>query len=275
METKTKKLIEDGKQIKLIPDFLKTYFNADDIRDVPLSWKESKRFKRLFFLTSFHSESKVFSNVRSIYSYLGMEVPEYIKNTYSNPSYLIEKNELLDKESFLKSNQFGSSILFKDRDSGLKFLDKLNAWLEREYRELEDKIRVNILISGEKEEEYLSDNVIVTSKNLLGHFNRELNINYFFRTLEIVSVSKQSSYAIEAYVRFHTEVCGQCHICGRGLDDDFSRKVGIGPVCCRTKLNIKKIDNILEVSNKIKKFAEDIGTIGPILIPKSQIKKLR
>lgn len=99
------------------------------------------------------------------------------------------------------------------------------------------------------------------------------NLQYFFRNLEVTTVHNETPKAYQVSVKFVSRIVTSCHICGRELDTDVSRATGIGPVCA-DKLGIAR--PTLETAHKtleaIDVLCKNLGTIGPIWLPKSQIK---
>lgn len=267
-------------ETKIVPEFIKTFYSEKDLISPLFLFNKQSEYKFGFRLRT-ESGYSVFTKIlNNIKYYLGIYDPAYLsetRNTFLDPLKYLESMGLLKFEYKTSRSKFEHLLLFKDKESGLDFIDRLNPVLSREYDSIEDKIRLNILIGGENEKDYAESNVFLASKYLLKHLNEQFKINYFFRTLEIVKITKQSADAIEAHVRFYTDICGQCHLCGRALDDEFSRAVGIGPTCCKNKLGIKRtsIADVLEASNAIKEIAKKIGVVGPIIIPKSQILKFK
>lgn len=108
---------------------------------------------------------------------------------------------------------------------------------------------------------------------LARRLGRELNMEVFFRNLEVMEVCRETSKAYEVKVKFVSTIVTSCHVCGRELDTDVSRAVGIGPVCA-DKLGIPRptLENAHETLKLIDAKCSEIGTLGPFWIPKSQIK---
>jgi len=264
--------------IKVIPTYFRTLFNEDNIKPVPEHWRRPKGYNFRVGLSTSYSNFLA-AAVENIAKYCGISARQIesplIKE--NDPMELINKNNLLEVDHKVMKSEYGTSILFQEQDSAMAFIKKLNNFLDREYDEIEDQIKVKLLLSSQNIQEYEKHNVIFTSRYLAEHFISSFDAKYFFRTLEIVKIEKEGFLGIEAYVKFYTEVCGQCLLCGRPLEDEFSKKTGIGPVCAKKKLGIKRtsVEDVEIARKKILEVAEKVGTIGPIFIPKNQIKKIK
>jgi hypothetical protein len=98
------------------------------------------------------------------------------------------------------------------------------------------------------------------------------NMRYFFRNLEVVESHKETKNAISVTVKFLSEVATCCHVCGRPLDTEISRACGIGPVCCENiGLSRPTLENAQQILKEIESKVNEIGSVGPLWIPKSQI----
>lgn len=168
-----------------------------------------------------------------------------------------------------------SGVEFDKKEDALRFIAELNKALVNEYNELEDQLRVRLFLNGSNIDKVYSESgdVIVETKHLSSYFSGEFKVKYFFRTLKIVEVLDESAVALNLRVKIHTEVSGNCHLCGKTLTDEFSQKTGIGPVCAKKYLGIKN-GSTEDTVKKIKEIAQSYGEIGPVVIPKSQIRKL-
>jgi len=93
-----------------------------------------------------------------------------------------------------------------------------------------------------------------------------------FRNFEVVEMLRESAKAIQVRVRMASKIASSCHLCGQPLDTEISRASGVGPVCAE-KLGFKrpKLADAADILAKLDKMAQDIGVIGPVWIPKSQI----
>ncbi len=101
----------------------------------------------------------------------------------------------------------------------------------------------------------------------------DLRMDFFFRDLEVVTVQNETLKAYHVTVKFVSQVVTNCHICGRDLDTEISRATGIGPVCA-DRLGIARptLANANDTLKAIDELCSKIGSVGPIWIPKSQIK---
>lgn len=101
----------------------------------------------------------------------------------------------------------------------------------------------------------------------------ELNLKTFFRNLEVIEVIRETNKAIQVKVRFVSQIVTNCHICGRALDHDISRATGIGPICA-VKIGLPRptMATAQDTLKAIDELCATIGSIGPIWVPKSQIK---
>ncbi len=99
------------------------------------------------------------------------------------------------------------------------------------------------------------------------------NMPFFFRNLIVEEVLNETNRAVEVKVRFDSKIATCCHLCGRGLDHEVSKATGIGPVCAKKYLKVKRptLQNSKEIIAKIEEEAKNAGVIGPLWIPKSQI----
>lgn len=101
----------------------------------------------------------------------------------------------------------------------------------------------------------------------------DLNMDYFFRNLEIVDVANETAKAYQVTVKFVSKVVTSCHVCGRDLDTEVSKACGIGPVCAdRLGLPRPTLERAEETLKALEALCGQLGTIGPIWLPKSQIK---
>jgi hypothetical protein len=96
---------------------------------------------------------------------------------------------------------------------------------------------------------------------------------YFFRNLEVVEIKNETAKAYQLTVKFVSKIVTSCHICGKDLDTDISRATGIGPVCA-DRLGIRRptLETAHETLQAIDALCRNLGIIGPLWIPKSQIK---
>lgn len=101
----------------------------------------------------------------------------------------------------------------------------------------------------------------------------DLNMQYFFRNLEIVEIKNETAKAYQVQVKFVSKIVTSCHICGKELDTDVSRATGIGPTCAK-RLGIPRptLATANDTLALIDGLCQSLGVVGPIWIPKSQIK---
>lgn len=278
-------MITEMKEFSLIPDFFKTKLSEDSIIEkkdensgtavyfVPFSVKDGKyTYNNLF--------NKVYQNICwyfNSYSELKNKVKGY-------PSALdfLKKFDLPRAKKFSYSKETGyygkeyiSGVNFLSKDDANTFVNDLNLALSHDYKDLEAQLKVSLFLSNSNIDRLTSkpEDVIVGTKHLSSYFSGEFKSKYFFRTMKIVEVLNESPLALELKVRIHTEISGQCHICGKSLTDSFSQVTGIGPVCAKKYLNVKN-GSVEETIRKIKEIAESYGVIGPVVVPKSQIRKI-
>lgn len=116
------------------------------------------------------------------------------------------------------------------------------------------------------------DNITISAK-MARLKAEELKLDAFFRNLEVIKVEGETAKAIQVVVKFKSDIATSCHICGRGLDCDVSRATGIGPVCAKklgfVRPTLKDAPKMLEA---IDKYAERVGEIGPIWLPKYSLR---
>ncbi len=101
----------------------------------------------------------------------------------------------------------------------------------------------------------------------------DLGLAFFFRNLEVVEVLNETFKAYQVKVKFVAQIVTSCHICGRDLDTEISRATGIGPVCA-DKMGLPRptLATANETLKAIDALCQGIGAVGPIWVPKSQIK---
>jgi hypothetical protein len=103
----------------------------------------------------------------------------------------------------------------------------------------------------------------------------DLGREFFFRNLEVTTVHNETAKAFQVSVKFVAQIVTSCHVCGRDLDTDVSRATGIGPVCA-DKIGLPRptLVTAQETLASIDALCNQIGAVGPIWIPKSQIKSM-
>jgi hypothetical protein len=265
------------KEFNVIPSYFKVLFTTEDIKSIKHEWKKPKGYHLGIYFSNSYSNC-LHSIIKDMAKYFNLKNKE-IKSTLTNFDKVedfLNHHKLLTNDTFFYQTEYGTtSVLFKEKNVANSFVKKLNQVLESEYTELEDQIKVRLLLSSVDVRDYEKSNIIFTSRDLAEHFITTFGVKYFFRTLEIVDILKEGVLGMEAKVKFYTEVCGQCHLCGKPLTDEYSQQSGIGPVCAKKKLGIQRTntDNIEETIQRIKEVAEEMGIVT-VFIPKNQIKKI-
>lgn len=110
---------------------------------------------------------------------------------------------------------------------------------------------------------------------LAKNFKEELNMPFFFRNLEVAQVLDETAKSYVIKVQFVSKVTVSCHVCGRDLHNDISKVCGIGPHCAK-KIGLK-VPTLASAQNtlaEIEAIRIKIGVVGPIRVPKSQIKRV-
>jgi len=108
--------------------------------------------------------------------------------------------------------------------------------------------------------------VIEVSNWMAKKLAEKLSIRYIFRNLTIAEFTAETDKAIAARIEFYHKPAVNCHICGRFLDNPESRALGIGPICAE-KIGVSNYRDSLSF---IKEHCREVGTLGPVWIPKSQ-----
>jgi hypothetical protein len=263
------------REINLIPAFFRPEIVEADIRNVPPTWRRPPGYDYGISISNFYT-SLFSGTIANLAKYFNLDTFQ-IRNwmTDPNPLEYCQQKGILDGDFHIKASNYGTSVLFKEKEDAARFGKKLTEAFAEEFRNLEPELKIKLLIGGQDVNEFTNHTVFFSSRHLSEHFISEFKMPYFFRTLEIVEIIREGSFALQAKVKFYTEVSGQCHLCGKPLEDEFSQKTGIGPVCAKKKLGIKrtKIENVQEVIDRIKQVADEIGIIGPLIIPKTQIQR--
>ena len=128
----------------------------------------------------------------------------------------------------------------------------------------------------QKELTYKKGDEVEINAFIASQLKRQLNMDVFFRRLEVTESLNETYRAVQVKVKFITKVCADCNMCGIPLETEVSRACGIGPVCAK-KLGISRlrVEDAQLVHAMIDEAGKRYGEIGPIWIPKSQIKKLQ
>lgn len=170
---------------------------------------------------------------------------------------------------FLKSNQWSSfyrSLLTQyesRRNLSQKQIDCIDAAMNKriEVKQAPKDFSINL------------GQVIEVKAWIARRLQADLNMSYFFRNLEVSQVLNETGRAYQVKVKFVSHVVTSCHICGRELDTEVSRACGIGPVCA-DKLGLPRptLATAQQTLQALDALCNNIGEVGPVWIPKSQIK---
>jgi len=236
-------------QFSIIPSYFKSKLNEESILSIPTGRNEFN------YLVSFKlsDEKYTFNNV---FNKIYRNIEWYFnKNTfisqrvggYSDPTVFIKKYNILDSISHHFKTETGyngpyiSGVFLKTINDANLVLSRINSSLDLDYKDLESRLNIELFLSEEKLSSYFVNNndVIVTTKHLSYYFEGEFKSDYFFRTFKITQILRESTLALDLKLRIHTEISKNCHICGRYLTDEFSKKTGIGPVCAKKYLGVK------------------------------------
>lgn len=120
---------------------------------------------------------------------------------------------------------------------------------------------------------YAPGDKITIRKWLAQSLAKKKQLTFFFRNLIIEEVIAETDRAIQVKVKFNSEIAAVCHCCGRGLDNEISKATGIGPVCAKKYLGVKRptMDNAQEIIEKIEQEAKNAGVVDVGWLPKSQL----
>jgi len=104
---------------------------------------------------------------------------------------------------------------------------------------------------------------------------KQLEMDIFFRNIEITKVEAESFGAVLISFRFLSKIAESCHSCGKALDDEVSKATGIGPICFKKlKLAVKPTkENAHLIIKELERLIEFVGEVVPVWVPKSQIKQ--
>lgn len=182
--------------------------------------------------------------------------------------------EMID---FLKQNQwsgFYRSLLTQYERNG-RLSDKQIACIQKA---LDKKIQVvdAATLEAKTPDFSLKTGQIIEVKAFVARrLKADLNMEYFFRNLEVMEVLAETPRAYQVKVKFVSKIVTSCHICGAELDTDVSRATGIGPVCAkRIGLQRPTLATAQETLKAIDALCSSVGTLGPVWVPKSQIKNI-
>lgn len=174
--------------------------------------------------------------------------------------------------SFLNKNQWSAfyrSLLFQYEQRGSLSQKQIECVLNAI-----NKAQNKEMVRNEPKEFSLKlGQVIEIKKFVAQRLKMEQGLPYFFRNLEVTEVLNETQKAYQLKVKFVSKIVTSCHVCGLHLDTDVSRATGIGPVCA-DRLGLKRptLETAQETLRAIDALCSSVGIIGPIWVPKSQIK---
>lgn len=184
--------------------------------------------------------------------------PQGVAVTQTVREYLEEKS---------KVNWFFSSLLAQANRTGLLSphqMRSVDAAMERDGFLFTEKLEKFTVEIGEK---------IEINRGLANRLKKKLKMSVFFSNLEIVKIHNENRFGYLVDVRFVSGVCTNCHCCGKDLDVPISKSTGIGPVCAKKYLGVKRPDQ--ETAERIlallDKFCLEVGILEKIWIPKEKI----
>ena len=106
-------------------------------------------------------------------------------------------------------------------------------------------------------------------------FQEALKMDFFFRNLEVVAVLDETPKAYCVKVKFSSQILASCHVCGLALSNPVSKATGLGPTCARRiGLSRPTVAHAEKTLAELEAFCTNVGVIGEIWIPKSQIKSI-
>ena len=101
---------------------------------------------------------------------------------------------------------------------------------------------------------------------------KEHKLDLCFRNLQLTEVYAETDKAVQCKIKFISKVANSCHLCGKELDTELSRATGIGPVCAKKlKLDRGTYQDAVQCLQFLNEYADNIGEVGPVWIPKSQM----
>lgn len=106
------------------------------------------------------------------------------------------------------------------------------------------------------------------------YIQKQLGMDLFFRNIELVEVIDENKKYVEAKFKFISTIAQSCHCCGRSLEDEVSVSSGVGPVCAKKYLGLKKVTkaDAAIIMARIDELSNEIGVVGPVRIYKNRIK---
>lgn len=175
-------------------------------------------------------------------------VKDYLKEKKGSNWFLSSLFSQVERTGTLSKNQMRSVDLAMEKD-GFLFNEKIEAFT---------------LPIGERVE---------INRGLANRLKKKLKMSVFFSNLEIVNIVNENKFGYLVDVRFVSGVCTNCHCCGKDLDVPISKSTGIGPVCAKKYLGVKRPDQ--ETAERIlallDKYCLEVGVIEKVWIPKDKI----
>lgn len=115
--------------------------------------------------------------------------------------------------------------------------------------------------------------VMTIRKHFANKKAKELGYKVFFRTVVVEEVLAETPRAIQVRVSFSSKLSTYCVCCGLNLDTEVSKATGVGAVCAKKYLGIKRVTlaDAPMVLAKIEEQTKALGITPPIWIPKSQM----
>lgn len=115
--------------------------------------------------------------------------------------------------------------------------------------------------------------VMTIRKHFANKKAKELGYKVFFRTVIIEEVLAETPRAIQVKVSFSSKLSTYCHCCGLNLDTEVSKATGVGAVCAKKYLGIKRVTlaDAPMVLARIEEETKALGITPAIWIPKSQM----
>jgi len=102
---------------------------------------------------------------------------------------------------------------------------------------------------------------------------KELGYKVFFRNVIVEEVLAETKKAIQVRVSFDSKLSTYCICCGLNLDTEISKATGVGAVCAKKYLGLKRV-SIADAPFVLARIEEETKALGitvPIWIPKSQM----
>lgn len=115
--------------------------------------------------------------------------------------------------------------------------------------------------------------VMTIRKHFANKKAKELGYKVFFRTVVVEEVLAETPRAIQVRVSFSSKLSTYCVCCGLNLDTEISKATGVGAVCAKKYLGIKRVTlaDAPMVLAKIEEETKALGITPAIWIPKSQM----